>query len=73
MRGGTKKTAPTYLLLVYVNVVAYSICYMMQQPLLPYLMDHLGADTAQFALMQSCFNGAQALGGVLSGERLSAG
>lgn len=30
-------------------------------------MDKLGASTAEFALMQSLFSGAQALGGVLSG------
>ena len=44
-----------------------SVCYMMQQPALPYLVDKLGASTTQFASLQSLFNGAQAVGGLLSG------
>lgn len=53
---------------IYASIVLYSICFMMQQPLLPYLTKELGASTAQFATLQSIFNGAQAVGGLLSGE-----
>ena len=56
------------MLVLYASIVLYSICFMMQQPLLPYLTKELGASTAQFATLQSIFSGAQTVGGLLSGE-----
>ncbi|KAG1673026.1 hypothetical protein FOA52_005956, partial [Chlamydomonas sp. UWO 241] len=70
--GAVRAHRHAHLYVVYANVVCYCTCYMMQQPLLPYLMESLGAGTAQFAAVQSLFNGAQAVGGVLSGPLLDA-
>ncbi|KAG2449794.1 hypothetical protein HYH02_005317 [Chlamydomonas schloesseri] len=71
---GGRHSAPTrlhkrwYLAIVYANVVLYSICWMAQAPVLPYLVDALGASgSMQYARLQTAFSGIQFIGGLVSG------
>eukprot|EP00195_Chlamydomonas_chlamydogama_P001003 CAMPEP_0202914444 /NCGR_PEP_ID=MMETSP1392-20130828/63103_1 /ASSEMBLY_ACC=CAM_ASM_000868 /TAXON_ID=225041 /ORGANISM="Chlamydomonas chlamydogama, Strain SAG 11-48b" /LENGTH=369 /DNA_ID=CAMNT_0049606089 /DNA_START=22 /DNA_END=1128 /DNA_ORIENTATION=- len=57
---------------IYANVALYSVCMMMQQPLLPYLTKQLGASTTQFAQLQTLFSAVQLVGGLLSGPFVDA-
>ncbi|KAG2437841.1 hypothetical protein HXX76_005459 [Chlamydomonas incerta] len=57
-----------YLAIVYFNIVLYSICWMAQAPVLPYLVDSLGASgSMQYARLQTAFSAIQFIGGLVSG------
>ncbi len=71
---GTKRplqsTSTVYQLIVYGNVVLYSICWMAQVPVLPYLVDKLGAaGNTQYGKLQTIFSAVQFVGGLISGRR----
>ncbi|GFR42607.1 hypothetical protein Agub_g3538 [Astrephomene gubernaculifera] len=57
-----------YQLVVYTNVVLYSICWMAQVPVLPYLVEKLGAaGSTQYGRLQTAFSALQFIGGLISG------
>ncbi|GAX84191.1 hypothetical protein CEUSTIGMA_g11614.t1 [Chlamydomonas eustigma] len=62
----------TAVYVVYANIALYCLCYMMQQPVLPYRTKQLGASNAEFAQFQSLFNLVQSVGGLLSGPVMDA-
>ncbi|GLI59275.1 hypothetical protein VaNZ11_001124 [Volvox africanus] len=57
-----------YQLIVYGNIVLYSICWMAQVPVLPYLVEKLGAaGNTQYGMLQTIFSAVQFVGGLISG------
>lgn len=77
--GAAKHGQPTearVLLVVGVNVVLYALCYQLQRPIEPYLVDRLGADrpgsdaAANYARLQSFFSLVQTVGSPLVGYLL---
>jgi hypothetical protein len=52
--------------------VLYSICWMAQAPVLPYLVDKLGAKgSGEYGRLQTLFSAVQFLGGLISGAAAS--
>ncbi|EFJ52717.1 hypothetical protein VOLCADRAFT_102700 [Volvox carteri f. nagariensis] len=63
------QSSTLYQLIVYGNVVLYSICWMAQVPVLPYLVERLGVagSSAQYGTLQTIFSAVQFVGGLISG------
>ena len=66
------------LTVVSVNIVLYAVCYQLQRPIEPYLVDRLGAGrpgsdaAANYAWLQSFFNLVQTVGAPVVGRLLDA-
>jgi len=56
------------LLLVHLNVLVYSLCFWIVQPVLPFLSKELGADAVSFGQMQSVMSVLSLLGGTFLGR-----
>ena len=69
MTMAAKKTAQIYL--IYFLVVLYALCYQLQSPIEPFLVDKLvgegGDAAAQYARLQSFFSVVQTVGSLLFG------
>lgn len=56
------------LLLVHANIFVYALCFWIQQPVIPYLSEELGADAVAFGSLQSAMSVLSLLGGALMGR-----
>uniref|UniRef100_A0A7S2RPU1 Major facilitator superfamily (MFS) profile domain-containing protein n=1 Tax=Mucochytrium quahogii TaxID=96639 RepID=A0A7S2RPU1_9STRA len=54
--------------LVHANILVYSLCFWIQQPVLPYLSKELGADAVVFGSLESALSLLALLGGPLLGR-----
>ena len=57
-------------LVLLANVVLYALCYMMQTPVLPYLVEELGATDTAYGYLMSAMAVVQFVGGLLAGPIL---
>ena len=58
------------LAIVYVNIALYALCYQLQRPVEPFLVEQLGASPAGLARLQSFFAFVQTVGSPLVGRML---
>ncbi|CAK9115553.1 Solute carrier family 22 member 18 (Beckwith-Wiedemann syndrome chromosomal region 1 candidate gene A protein) (Efflux transporter-like protein) (Imprinted multi-membrane-spanning polyspecific transporter-related protein 1) (Organic cation transporter-like protein 2) (ORCTL-2) (Solute carrier family 22 member 1-like) (Tumor-suppressing STF cDNA 5 protein) (Tumor-suppressing subchromosomal transferable fragment candidate gene 5 protein) (p45-Beckwith-Wiedemann region 1 A) (p45-BWR1A) [Durusdinium trenchii] len=56
------------LVLVHVNIWAYALCFWIQQPVLPYLSEELGADAVAFGTLASAMSVLSLVGGAAMGR-----
>mmetsp|Transcript_9684 Transcript_9684/g.17035 ORF Transcript_9684/g.17035 Transcript_9684/m.17035 type:complete len:427 (-) Transcript_9684:19-1299(-) len=56
------------VVLIHVNLFVYSLCFWIQQPVLPFLSSELGADAVAFGTLQTIVSGMALAGGAMMGR-----
>lgn len=68
MSTGQARPLSPSLIILYVNLALYAVCYQAQQPALPYILKNLSDDASSaFASFRSFFWGLQIVGSLISG------